>query len=98
MMTSSRQDARRVGLAVLLIGLGWLFLTGYWWPGLLFVIGFTMIAQGIAEGRGSSDLRTGLLLIAIGTVFAFGVKLWLLLILAGLALLFVAAVGRPAAT
>lgn len=95
MSAVSRDNARHVGLGVLLIGLGWMFLTGYWWPGILFVLGFMMIAQAIAENRRASDMRSGVLLIGLGVIFAVGLKLWLLLILAGLALLFASAVRRP---
>lgn len=98
MSAVSHQNAKQVGLAVLFIGLGWLFLTGYWWPGILFVIGFMVIVQGMAEGKRLSEMQGGLILVGVGTIFALGFKLWLLFIAAGLALLFVYAVRRPAAS
>lgn len=95
MSAVSHQNAKTVALAVLLIGLGWLFLTGDWWPGILFVIGMTMLVQNMVEGRPASSARGGLILIGIGLIFALGLKLWLLLILAGAALLVAYMVRRP---
>ena len=61
----SGQRANEISGAIWLIGLGILFVTGYWWPGILIVIGAGSIAQGLAEG-------------AVGTVFkaACGRSAW----------------------
>lgn len=36
--------------AVWMIGLGVLFLTGWWWPGILIVAGLSMVAGALAHG------------------------------------------------
>jgi hypothetical protein len=78
----------QVSGAVFLIGLGLLFLTNFWWPGILFVLGAAAIAQGLSEGRGWYALQGGIWLIGIGLVFSIGFSLPLLLILIGLSMLF----------
>ena len=72
---------------VFFVGLGVLFLTGYWWPGILFVIAATSLARGMAEGRAWYSVQGALWMIGIGLVFAWGFSLPLLLILIGLSML-----------
>lgn len=45
-----RGPAAEVQSAVWLIGLGLLWLTGWWWPGILIVIGVSMVAGAMARG------------------------------------------------
>jgi hypothetical protein len=42
--------AAEVQSAIWLIGLGILFLTGWWWPGILIVIGVSMVAGALVRG------------------------------------------------
>lgn len=42
--------AAEVQSAIWLIGLGILFFTGWWWPGILIVIGVSMVAGALARG------------------------------------------------
>lgn len=42
-------QAQAVQSAVWLIGLGILFLTGWWWPGILIVIGASMVVGALAQ-------------------------------------------------
>lgn len=55
---------------VFLIGLAVLFITHYWWPGIMFVIGIAMIARTIAEGRQWNANQNALIVLGIGAVFA----------------------------
>ena len=78
-----------------LIGMAILFLLNWWWPGILYVIGFAMMTRAVAQGRKWIDERAGLFSLAIGVVFTlidlmrFSFNLWpLVLILLGLYLLF----------
>ncbi len=43
--------------AIWLIGLGFLFLTGWWWPGILILVGLNMVLDGVfsATSRPSFD-------------------------------------------
>lgn len=54
---------------VFLIGLALLFLTGWWWPGILFVIGAAMIARALGEGRPWQSATPAFWVIGIGVVF-----------------------------
>lgn len=63
-------------------------MTGFWWPGLLFVIGASVMARGVAEGRDWYSVPGGLWMIGLGLVFAFGFSWPLLLILIGVSMLF----------
>ena len=68
-MGSDKRDEQVFG-GVMLIGLAVLFLTGYWWPGIMFVVGAAMIARTTAQGREWTTDRGALGVIAIGLVFA----------------------------
>lgn len=84
---------------VFLIGLAVLFITGFWWPGIMFVLGIAMLVRTVSEGRNWTDDRNALVLIGIGVVFTAldffdtlninGGALWpILLIALGVYLLF----------
>ena len=85
-------DGDRTGLAVGLIGLGVLFtplgsLVGGFWPGILFVFAAAIIARDVAEGDRWNQ-SPGLFLVGLGVIFLLHFSFALLLILAGLVLLF----------
>ena len=89
----SKSYADRVSGAVFLIGLGLMFtplanIVGGFWPGILFVLGASAIARGVAEGQPWYNVSGGLWLIGLGIVFLIGFSLPLLLILIGLTMLF----------
>lgn len=84
----SKQRADQIAGGVFLVGLGLLF-TGVldFWPGILFVIGISNIARGMAEGRDWHSVPGGLWLIGLGVVFLFNFNWPVLLILLGLTML-----------
>ncbi len=89
----SKSYADRVAGAVFLIGLGLLFtpvanIVGGFFPGILFVIGATTIARGVAEGQPWYEVSGGLFMLGLGLFFLFGFSLPLLLIVLGLMMLF----------
>jgi hypothetical protein len=55
--------ANAVTGGVWLIGLGILFATHFWWPGILFLIGITAIVEGSARGGGWQAIHGGLWMI-----------------------------------
>ena len=57
------QQAHAITGGVSLIGLGILFATGFWWPGLLIIAGITAIVEGWAHGQGWYGLQGGVWLI-----------------------------------
>lgn len=85
-MTKERSD--QIAGGVFLIGLAVLFMTGAWWPGILFVIGASSIARGVAEGQDWYNVPGGVWMIGLGLLFWFGFRWELLLIFAGLSMLF----------
>lgn len=97
-MSPNDENRRKSHLfsGVLLLGIGVLALSGYWWPGIMFVIGIAMIANGIAMKKSWHEYSTAAILIAIGAVFQLErsldfrlVRFWpLFFIILGLILIF----------
>ena len=85
---TTKTRAEQVSGGVFLIGLALLFMTGFWWPGILFVLGATAMARGISEGQELQSVSGGIFLIGLGLVFWAGFSLPLLLILLGVSSLF----------
>lgn len=83
----SKERADQVSGGVFLIGLAVLFMTGFWWPGIMFVIGLSAIARGVAEGQEWYNVPGGLWMIGIGLLFWFGFSWPLLLIFIGASML-----------
>ncbi len=85
----SKQRADQIAGGVFLVGLGLLF-TGVigFWPGILFVLGASSIARGMAEGQAWYNVSGGLWLIGLGLVFLAGFSWPWLLILIGASMLF----------
>lgn len=88
------ERANQLSGAVWLIGIGVLFVTGYWWPGVMFVVGVGMIVQGLAEGRGWYAFQAAAWMIGLGLWFALGWGVGALLIVIGISAL-IAAFTRP---
>ena len=79
-----------IGAGVFFIGLGILFFTHIisFWPGILFVLGASALARGMAEGQHWQSVSGGLFLIGLGLVFLLNFSWPIILILIGLAMLF----------
>ena len=86
-MDKAKQRSNEISTGVFLIGLAIVFLTGYWFPGILFVIGISSIAQALGEGKTWYAAQGGLWAIGVGMVFAFGFSLPLLLIIIGVSMI-----------
>jgi hypothetical protein len=85
-MQISRARAGQITGGVFLIGLGLLFALGWFWPGILYLIGTTSIVEGLTQPEGrrrSGPLQGGLFMIGLGVVFTLGFNLPLLLIILG---------------
>jgi hypothetical protein len=83
----SKERADQVAGGVFIIGLALLFMTGFWWPGIMFVMGASAIARGVAEGQDWYNVPGGLSMIGIGLLFWFGFSWPLLLIFIGASML-----------
>lgn len=73
--------------AIILIGMGALFMMKSLFPGILFVVGFALLIQGLMSGMPLWMLQGALWTIALGVWFATGAKLGVLLIAAGMIML-----------
>jgi hypothetical protein len=85
-MDNVKQRSSEISTGVFLIGLAILWLTGNWFPGILFVIGASSIVRALGEGKTWSAAQGGLWAIGIGLVFTFGFSLPLLLIIIGVSM------------
>ncbi len=56
---------------LILIGIGVLAVTDYWWPGIMFVIGVAMIVDNMSRGKAWRAYGTPIILIGIGLIFQF---------------------------
>lgn len=65
----SEKRAGEIFSGTFLIGLAVLFLTGWWWPGILFVVGGALIVRTVAQGKPWTEERGGLAALAIGVLF-----------------------------
>ncbi len=82
------RQANAITSAIWLVGIGVLIVTGWWWPGIMFLIGLGAIVEGFARGRGWYALQGSLWTIGIG-VWALTryniLALFILIALSGLA-------------
>lgn len=89
-ISSDRSDQIFGGF--MLAGIGILFMVNWFWPGILYVTGISLIARSVNEGKRWTDNTGALLILVVAIFFSFislsGNLLSLILILAGLYLLF----------
>ena len=63
------EKATQVATGIFFVGLGLLFLTGWWWPGIMFVMAASILARAVAAGERLQDARGAWWLIGIGVIF-----------------------------
>ena len=63
------EKGSHISTGVFFIGLGLLFLTGWWWPGIMFVLAAAILAPSLAAGESLRDATAAWWLIGIGVVF-----------------------------
>ena len=51
----NEEKASQASTGVFFVGLGLLFVTGWWWPGIMFVIAASMLARARALGESWSS-------------------------------------------
>ncbi len=66
----NRSASGTVAGGVFLIGLGMLLLTGWWWPGIMAVLGLAGAAGLLYRGQGAAALATLLVFLGVPTVIA----------------------------
>ncbi len=85
----SKERADQISGGVFFIGLGLIFFLHWdFWPSILFVLGATTIARGMAEGQAWYNVTGGLWLFGLGVLFLTGFNWPLILILVGATMLF----------
>lgn len=62
--------ASQIGNGILFIGLGLLFLTGWWWPGIILVIAASVLGRSLASGQSLKNVSGIFWLIGIALVFS----------------------------
>lgn len=68
-MDFNRDNASQISGGVFLIGLGMVFLTGWWWPGIMFVVAASILARTMAEGKPLQTATGAFWMIGIGVLF-----------------------------
>ncbi|MCE2472850.1 MAG: hypothetical protein J4G18_13355 [Anaerolineae bacterium] len=68
-MMDKEEKASQASTGVFFVGLGLLFFTGWWWPGIMFVIAASILARTMALGERWQSATGALWLIAIGVIF-----------------------------
>jgi hypothetical protein len=95
-MSLTRDQANAVTGAVWLFGLTALFYTHYWWPGVMFLIGLSAIAEGLVAGRRWYAFQGGAWAIGIGVWALFNFHLAVLFVILGVSVLLGAFFRQPA--
>src|SRR5262249_21218080 len=94
-MRLSDERAGQIVGGIWMIGLGVLFYTGMWWPGIMFVIGASAIVEGLVEGRGWYSFQGGLWAIAIGVWALFHFSIAIFFVALGASMILGALVRPP---
>jgi hypothetical protein len=89
---SRRASALTAG--IWLVGLGIMIATKPWWPGILLLVGITVMVQGWSSGRQRQVMHGGILAIAIGVWAACKFNVALLFVGLGTYIIY-AALLRP---
>ena len=63
------EKASQAATGVFFVGLGLLFFTGWWWPGIMFVLAASYLARAKAAGQPWQSATGAFWLIGIGLVF-----------------------------
>lgn len=85
---SNSPKAEQVSTAIFMIGLGLLFVTGWWFPGILFVIGASSMASAIVDKQAWYHATSALWMFGLGFIFWLNLPWGVLFILIGLSCLF----------
>ena len=91
----TNERAGQITGGVWLIGLGLLFATGRWWPGIMFLIGVSAIVEGLVEGRGWYAFQAGFWSIMIGVWALYHYSLPMLFVGLGVSMIVMAIAPPP---
>ncbi len=69
-MSEKRRQSWKIGNGIFFVGLGLLFLTGWWWPGIMLVFAASVLGRALAAGKSWQEARGALLLAVIALLFS----------------------------
>lgn len=69
-MSEKRRQSWKIGNGIFFVGLGLLFLTGWWWPGIALVFAASVLGRVLAAGKSLQEARGALLLAVIALLFS----------------------------
>ena len=69
-MSEKRRQSWKIGNGIFFVGLGLLFLTGWWWPGIALVFAASALGRALAAGKSWQEARGALLLAVIALLFS----------------------------
>jgi hypothetical protein len=74
-MPHSSEPLKNLMGGIWLIGLGVLFYTGRWWPGILFLVGITMLIEGWIREHFWAGVQAGfwIIFVAVWALFRFSI-------------------------
>ena len=78
--------AEQVSGAVFLIGLGLVWITGWWFPGMLFVMGASIMASAIVNNHPWTSATGALWMFGLGTIFWLNLPWGFIFLLIGLSM------------
>lgn len=80
--------SEQISGAVFLVGFGLIFITGWWFPGMLFVIGAASMAGALANNAHWSTAHGALWMIGLGLIFWLNLPWGVIFVVLGLSILF----------
>lgn len=83
-MNLSTLQINAINGAVWLVGIGVLIVTGFWWPGIMFLVGISSIIQALSMGQGWVAFQGAIWTIGIGVWALTGYNILVLFILIAL--------------
>lgn len=78
----NRQNSDVISIGLFLVGLGLLFLVGWFWPGILLLIGVVSMVNQVAKGEILSGLSSLVFFSVLTAVFSLGLEWQIVLPLA----------------
>lgn len=86
-MNTVKLNPEQASGAVFLIGFGLLFITGWWFPGMLFVIAASTIAGALVAGQPWYSAQGAVWMIGIGLIFWLNLSWGVVFVLIGISIL-----------
>ncbi|MEL6309494.1 MAG: hypothetical protein AAFR81_23140 [Chloroflexota bacterium] len=86
-MNNVQLNSEQASGAVFLIGFGLLFITGWWFPGMLFVIAASAIAGALVAGKPWYTAQGAVWMIGLGLIFWLNLSWGIVFVLIGISML-----------